>query len=95
MARLYVDEGAVRFGVWGVLAVRFISEPSARGVGSEFVVEGSLQDDDLFATGVDVRIELSVGLPFDEGDTLGSMLMEGHDGEAAHEALSPRLITLF
>ena len=95
MARLDVDESAIRFGVRGVIAVGFITEPSACGVGTKFVMEGALQDDDFFATGVDVGIELSIRLPFNEGDTLGSMLMEGHDGEAVHHALSPRLVALF
>ena len=58
-------------------------------------MEGSLQNDDFLAAGVDVRIELGIGLPFNEGNTLGPMLVEGHDGEAAHHAWTPRLIALF
>ena len=91
----YVDEGTVRFGVRGVFAVGFVTEPGACGVGPEFVMEGSLEHDDLFATGVDVRVELGVGFPFDEGDTFEPMLVERHYGEAVNHTLAPGLIVLF
>ena len=94
MTRFHVDESAIGFGVRSVLAVGFITEPSPCGVGSKFVMESPLQDNNFFSPGMNVRIELGIGLPFDEGDTLGSMLVKGHDGKAAHHALAPRLIAL-
>ena len=65
------------------------TDPSARRVTAMFIAEDALEDQDLFAADMGMRIEMRRGGPADQGRVFREALVQRGNRETGHHALSP------